>query len=106
MALQRARTPDEYAGWVKQAKFEVEDLRECILYDMEELGRFPAFLEPLEEGIKEIYDAMCNGEYAFGRQDLPFMEIAENNGDQIPFLVLLKQINETHHKGLDVGEDE
>jgi hypothetical protein len=108
MALQRARSAEEYAEWVKQARFEVGDLRECLLYDMEEvgeMGRFPAFLEPLEEGINQVYDAMCNGTYAFGREDLPFMEIAEMNADQIPFMVLLKQINETHRKGLDVGED-
>ena len=48
MALQRARTPEEYAEWVKQAKFEIGDLKECLLFEMEELGRFPLFLEPLE----------------------------------------------------------
>lgn len=105
MALQRARTAQEYAEWVKQAKFEVEELKECLLYDMEELGRFPAFIEPMEEGIQEVYDAMVKGEYAFGREDLPFLEIVSRHSDQIPFYTLLKQINETHRRGLDVGED-
>ncbi len=107
MALQRARSAEEYAEWVKQARFEVQDLRDCLLYDMEEIGemgRFPAFLEPLEQGIEAVYDAMCKGEYAFGREDLPFMEVAEMNADQIPFMILLKQINETHRKGLDVED--
>ncbi|HEB97764.1 MAG TPA: general secretion pathway protein GspF [Sedimenticola thiotaurini] len=107
MALQRARSAEEYAEWVKQARFEVQDLRDCLLYDMEEIGemgRFPAFLDPLAQGIESVYDAMCRGEYSFGREDLPFMEIAEMNADQIPFMVLLKQINETHRKGLDVEE--
>ena len=107
MALQRARSAQEYAEWVKQARFEVQDLRDCLLYDMEEIGemgRFPAFLEPLEQGIEAVYDAMCRGEYAFGREDLPFMEVAEMNADQIPFMILLKQINETHRKGLDVDD--
>jgi len=107
MALQRARTAAEYAEWVKQAKFEVGDLRECLLYDMEEVGesgRFPAFLELLERGINDVYDAMCKGEYAFGREDLPFMDVVAMNADQIPFMVLLKQINDTHRKGLDVEE--
>lgn len=109
MALQRARTAEEYAEWVEQARFEVGDLRECLLYDMEEIGemgRFPAFLEPLEEGIGSVYQSMCDGEYAFGREDLPFMEIAEINSEKIPFFILLKQINETHRKGLDTGEDD
>lgn len=109
MAIQRARTAEEYAEWVEQAKFEVGDLKECLLYDMEEIGemgRFPAFIEPLEESIETVYQAMCNGEYAFSREDLPFMEIAEINSEQIPFFILLKQINETHRQGLDTGEDD
>lgn len=106
MPVQRARTAEEYAEWVKQARFEVQDLKECLLYDMEELGRFPAFIEPLEEGIEGIFSAMCNGEYHFGREDLPFMEMADRFAAEIPFHILLKQINETHRRGLDVGEDE
>ena len=108
IALQRARSADEYADWVKQARFEVRDLRNCLLYDMEDIGErgmFPAFLDPLEQSINQVYDAMCNGEYSFGRDDLLFLEIAEANADQIPFVMLLRQINETHRKGLDVGEE-
>jgi hypothetical protein len=106
MAIQRARSADEYAEWVKQAKFEVGDLKDCLLFDMEELGRFPVFLEPLEEGVNRLFDDMCNGQYAFGREDLSFMEVANRHGDEIPFHILLQQINETHRKGLDVEENE
>jgi hypothetical protein len=103
MSLRRARTAGEYADWVKQALFEVQDLRECLEYEMEELGKFPAFLDPLEKGIKQIYRSMCDGNYLFGREDLPFMELADKHAGEIPFHVLLKQINETHRRGLDVG---
>ena len=48
---------------------------------------------------------MCKGEYSFGREDLTFMEVANLHADEIPFHVLLKQINETHRKGLDLDED-
>lgn len=108
MAVQRARTAQEYADWVRQARFEVEDLRECLLYDMEEIGetgRFPVFLEPLAKGIDDIYQAMCDGVYAFGREDLPFVEILDRYANDIPFYLLLRQINETHRYGLDVGGD-
>ena len=108
IALQRARSADEYADWVKQARFEVQDLRNCLLYDMEDLaerGVFPAFLDQLEQSVNQVYDAMCNSEYSFGREDLPFLDVAETNADQIPFVILLRQINETHRKGLDVGEE-
>ena len=102
MSLQRARSAEEFVEWVKQAVFEVGDLRDCYNYEMEELGRYPAFLEPLEQGIKALYQTMEAGEYHFGREDLPFMSLVDRHGDDIPFGVLLRQINETHRKGIDV----
>ena len=106
MSLRRARTPQEYAEWVKQAMFEVGDLKNCLLYEMEDLQRFPAFIEPLEDGVRQVYESMLAGNYQFGREDLLFMEVLRVHEDQIPFHTLLKQINETHRKGLDVPEDD
>jgi hypothetical protein len=91
---------------VKQAVFEVEDLRDCLEYQLEDMQRFPAYLEPLEQGIKEVYQSMCDGNYCFGREDLKFMDIAMLNADEIPFLFLLKRINETHRRGIDVGGED
>lgn len=105
MSLRRARTAEEYAEWVKQAMFEVGDLKDCLLYEQEELTQFPTYLEHLEKGIKAVYQDMCDGNYAFGREDLPFMEITRIHAEKIPFHILLKQINETHRKGLDIEED-
>jgi len=48
---------------------------------------------------------MCEGRYHFGREDLPFMDVARDHGQDIPFHTLLKQINETHRKGLEVDDD-
>jgi len=104
MSLRRAKTPKEYADWVRQAMFEVQDLRECLMFEMEDLQRFPAYLELLEEGVKEIYEQMREGRYQFGREDLAFMDMARAHADDIPFMTLLKQINETHRFGLDVEE--
>jgi len=108
MAVQRARSAEEYADWVKQAKFEAEDLRECFLYDLQEIGGtggVPGFLEPLVAQIDQVYQSMCNGEYSFGREDLSFVEILDKYANDIPFYLLLRQINETHRYGLDVGDD-
>ena len=102
MTLRRARSVDEYVDWVKQAVFEVADLRECLEYELEDLTRFPAFLDPLEESVKAVYASMRQGSYHFGREDLPFMDILAKHAEEIPFHSLLKQINETHRKGLDV----
>lgn len=106
MSLRRARSVDEYVEWVRQAVFEVADLRDCLEFEMEDLARFPAFLDPLQEGIQALYDAMKDGSYAFGREDLPFMDLAGKYAEEIPFHTLLKQINETHRRGLDVGGDD
>jgi hypothetical protein len=105
MSLRRARSAEEYAEWVKQAMFEVGDLKDCLLYEVEDLQGFPAYIEPLEEGVKQVYDAMVAGSYQFGREDLMFMEILRLYEDQIPFHTLLKQINETHRRGLDVPDE-
>lgn len=106
MSLHRARSAEEYAEWVKQAMFEVGDLKNCLLYEMEELQQFPAYIEPLEEGVRQVHDAMVAGTYRFGREDLAYMDVLRLHEDQVPFHTLLKQINETHRKGLDVPEQD
>ncbi|MEN8178061.1 MAG: hypothetical protein ABFS39_05515 [Pseudomonadota bacterium] len=102
MSLQRARSAEEYIEWVKQAVFEVGDLRDCFDYQMEEMATYPAYLGPLEQGIKDLYQSMVDGEYHFGRDDLNFMSLVDRHDEDIPFAVLLRQINETHRKGIDV----
>jgi hypothetical protein len=102
MTLQRARSADEYADWIQQARFEIEDLRNCIAFDYDDLAQMPVFLEPLQEGIEQLYQAMRQGTYHFGRDDLPFMDLVVRFSDAIPFYLLLQQINETHRHGLDV----
>ncbi len=84
--MRRAKSVDEYVEWVRQAVFEVGDLRDCLEYELEDASRFPAFLDPLEEGIKGIYQSMQDGTYVFGREDLPFMDLAErySRGDPVP----------------------
>jgi hypothetical protein len=106
MALRRARSVDEYVDWVRQAVFEVADLRDCLEYELEDLGKPPAFLEPLAAGIRGLMQSMQDGVYSFGREDLPFMDLARRYSDSIPFHTLLTQINETHRRGLDVEAED
>jgi hypothetical protein len=37
---------------------------------------------------------------------MPFMDLAARYADAIPFHTLLKQINETHRRGLEVEGDD
>ncbi len=106
MSLRRAKSADEYIRWVQEAVFEVGDLKDCMLYEAEEMQNFPAWIAPLEEGVKTVHQSMKDGNYSFGREDLSFMEVAYQHEGDIPFHTLLKQINETHKKGLEIEEDE
>ena len=101
----RAKTVDEYVDWIKQAKFEVKDLKDCFEYHLEEQGSYPAFLVPLEAQINGLYEQMEKGEYQWGREDLPLLELARKHANDIPFVHLLVRINETHRYGLDVQEE-
>jgi hypothetical protein len=103
MTLPRARTVDEYVEWIKQAVFEVQELRACLEYDLEDPQRLPSYLEQLETSVNSIFDAMKNGNYQFSRHPLPFMDLIQRFGEEIPFSTLLKQINETHQQGLDIS---
>ena len=104
--MPRARTVDEYVDLVKQALFEVEELRAAVEYDMEYMGGALGFLEELEAQVRALYGQMERGEYAFEDRDLPFMAIAEHQDDRLlPFKSLLRSINETHRHGLDVHDD-
>jgi hypothetical protein len=45
---------------------------------------------------------MPEGNDVFGRDGLPFMDLAATYCEEIPSHSLLKQINETHRRGLDL----
>ena len=102
--MQRARTVDEYVEWVRDAMFEITDLRACMEYELEDLSRFPDWLESLEKAIKSVYQSMESGDYVFGREDLALYVIAKKYAPEIPFMSLLERINATHLHGLDVDD--
>jgi hypothetical protein len=106
MSLPEVRSLLESVERVRQAVFEAADLRDCLDFAMEDLARCPAFLDPLQEGFEAPYVAVKDGSYAFRCEDLPFMDLAGKYPEEIPFHTLLKQINETHRRGLDVGGDD
>lgn len=103
--MRRPGTADDYVEMVRQAIYEVEELRACIDYDNESLSHLAPFVNDLERHINKVYDDMKQGTYTFQpNADLPFMEIVNRWGDAIPFYQLLTVINQTHREGLDVEE--
>ena len=107
--IQRARSTAEYVEMVKQALFEVDDLRACLEWDYGDdrlqLARSVPYLEPLDDAVRALHAPMAAGSYRFATGELPFMEILRAYPDQIPFSHLLAQINATHCQGLDVDDD-
>jgi hypothetical protein len=101
--IQRARTTDEYVAMIEQAIDDAWDLRQSIEYDEEYMSEARGFIDQLENSLKQLYQSMKDSKYEFATGDLPFMEIVNKYHDaHIPFKFLLKRINETHLRGLDV----
>jgi len=104
--IKRPSTPEAYVDLVKQALFEIDELRAAIEYDMEGMQDSVSFVDDLEQAVKQVYNAMADGSYSFQDKDLPFMEIVRRQGVfSLPFRDLLNLINDTHRKGLEIGEE-
>lgn len=103
--IKRPNTPQAYVDLVKQALFEIDELRAAIEYDMEGMQDSVSFVDDLERAVKQVYESMVDGSYHFQDKDLPFMDIVRQQGVfSLPFRDLLNLINDTHRKGLEVDE--
>jgi len=99
----RARSSDEYVQMIEQALDDVWDLQQSIEYDEDFMAVAREFIGPLENSLKDLYQSMKDGKYEFATGDLPFMAIVDKYHDaELPFKFLLKRINETHMKGLEI----
>jgi len=99
----RARSSDEYVQMIEQALDDVWDLHQSIEYDEDFMAVAREFIGPLENSLKDLYQSMKDGKYEFATGDLPFMAIVDKYHDaELPFKFLLKRINETHMKGLEI----
>ena len=99
----RARSSDEYVQMIEQALDDVWDLHQSIEYDEDFMAVARQFIGPLESSLKDLHQSMKDGKYEFATGDLPFMAIVDKYHDaELPFKFLLKRINETHMKGLEI----
>jgi hypothetical protein len=99
----RAHSTDEYVDMIKQAIDEVFDLRQAIEFDEEFMSEGRSVADELEKQLKALYESMKDGSYKFATGDLPFIALMEKyHESMIPFRYLLKRINETHNKGLEI----
>jgi len=106
MALSlRPKTAEQYVRMIDQAIIEIDELRSSYEYDIEEMGSVPPYLDTLEQALTALRKSMADGEYAFGKDDLPFMELVNRYKSRIPFADLLAMINKTHKEGLDIDSE-
>lgn len=100
--IARARSTEEYVDMVKQAIDETFDLKQAIEFD-EFMDDARDFVDDLEVILKGIYASMEDGSYQFATGDLPYVQLMEKYHEAlIPYKYLLKRINETHNKGLQI----
>jgi hypothetical protein len=104
MLNMRPKSSEAYVKMVEQALIEVEELLSCYEYDMDDVGKHLAYLEPLSQGLRHLRASMADGSYEFGNDDLSFMPLVVKHRSQLPFSELLVTINETHRNGLAVDE--
>ena len=101
----RAHSTDEYVDMIKQAIDETFDLRQAIEFDGEYMNDALPLADVIEENLNALYESMKAGNYEFATGDLPYMaEMKKYHESMVPFRYLLKRINETHNKGLELKE--
>jgi len=105
--LNRPATMDAYKELVKSALFDAEELKSSIEYDMEFMEDADGFIAPLENSLRALYASLESGEYEFGTENLPFMNIVETQNNLVlPFKPVLRMINDTHTKGLEAAAED
>jgi hypothetical protein len=101
----RAHTTEEYVDMINQAIDETFDLRQAIEFDEEFMAEGRALVDELEACLKALYESMKDGSYQFATGDLPYIALMKNyHEEMVPFRYLLKRINETHMKGLELEQ--
>ena len=105
--MRRARTVEEYVAWMKDALYEVEDMRASIEYDEEGMGATKPYIEEIESSLKDVFKLMESGDYCWNTGDLRYASVIRDLDESvIPFRQLLISINETHTKGLETEEEQ
>ena len=101
----RAHSTEEYVDMIRQAIDETFDLRQAVKFDEEFMAEGRPLIDEIEKVLKDLYQSMKDGTYEFATGDLPYMELMKHYHEQmVPFRYLLKRINETHNKGLEIED--
>ena len=100
--MKRPATVEEYVALIKDAIYEVEEMRAAIEFDEEYMGDASTYINELDRNLKEIISSMQDGTYCWRTGDLPFMTFVRDLEERVlPFRSLLIRINDTHKNGLE-----
>lgn len=104
----RARTEEEFIYLINQALDEIFDLRAAIEYDEEFMDNAAMIVEPLNNGLTRLLNAVKSGEYKTGEGDyVEFLHVLRNTDQRaIPFWSVLKLILDTHNEGYQELEND
>ena len=99
--MHKARDLNEFTELVRQAMYEVDELRACLEYDDDETATYKPYLDPLEEILRDLYKSLTTGRYqGIGEgKDLAFMPLFIRHERDIPFREILRALNATHREG-------
>lgn len=100
----RPKTAEQHVDRRDQARFEFGDLRVADEYDTDSMGDVLDFLGPLERDVVALKQTLIADRYPFGKIDLPFMRIVEQqSGRVLSSKDLLRMVNATHLLRLNTG---
>ena len=101
--MNRARNLSEFAELVRQAKYELDELRACLEYDDDESATYKPYLDPLDNMLRELDESLTTDRYhgTGGGHDLPFMPLFIRHERDIPFREILRTLNATHREGFE-----
>lgn len=100
--MKRPATVEEYVALIKDALYEVEEMRAAIEFDEEFMSDASGYIDELEKNLNEILQSMKEGSYCWRTGDLKFMDFVRKLDERVlPFRSLLIRINDTHKNGLE-----
>ncbi len=100
----RPKTAEQHVDRLDQARLEFGDLRVADEYDTNSMGDVLDFRSLLERDVVALKQVLIAGRYPFGKIDLPFMRIVEQqSGRVLSSRDLLRMVNATHLLRLNTG---
>jgi hypothetical protein len=100
--MKRPATVEEYVALIKEAIYEVDDMRASIEFDEEFMADASKYINELDKILNGLLDSMKDGSYCWATGDLRFMDMVRDLDERaLPFRSLLIRINDTHKNGLE-----